>query len=200
MVSAPRVEVSPSVEADQRVFMRGVSYKDYELVLLARGEASVPRISYAEGVLELMSPSRSHETLKTLIGRLVEAYAEERGLDLNGFGSWTLKNPAVERGAEPDECYTLGPPGEVPDLALEVAWTHGGLDKLDIYAKLGVGEVWFWRKGRIEIHVLRGEGFEEVERSPLLPDLDLRHLETFLDEDNQTQAVRAYRLALRGGS
>lgn len=148
MVSAPHIEVSPPVEADQRVFMRGVSYKDYEMVLLARGEASVPRISYAQGVIELMSPSWNHEILETLIARLLEAYAEERELDLNGAGSWTLKNPEVERGAEPDECYTLGPKKAVPDLAIEVAWTHGGLDKLDIYAKLGVGEVWFWRKGR----------------------------------------------------
>lgn len=197
MVSAPRVEASPPVQADQRVFMRGLSYKDYELVLLARGEASVPRICYAKGVLELMSPSRDHETLKTLIARLLEAYAEERDLDLNGFGSWTLKNPEVERGAEPDECYTLGPPGEVPELAIEFVWTHGGLDKLEIYAKLGVGEVWLWRKGRIEVHQLRGEVFEEIEQSALLPDLDLENLASFLTETNQTKAVRAYRASLR---
>lgn len=111
-----------------------------------------------------MSPSWNHEILKKFIARPLEAYAEERNLDLNGAGSWTLKNPEVERGAEPDECYTLGPKKAVPDLAIEVAWTHGGLDKLDIYAELGVGEVWFWRKG---------------------------------GETSQTQAVRAYRTALR---
>ena len=87
MVSAPHVEPTSAVEADQRVFMRGVSYKDYELVLLARGEASVPRIAYAKGVVELMSPSWNREILKKLIARLLEAYAEERNLDLDGAGS-----------------------------------------------------------------------------------------------------------------
>ena len=85
----------------------------------------------------------------------------------------------------------------MPVLAIEVAWTHGGLDKLEIYARLGVGEVWFWRKGKIEVHVLRGEAFEPLERSALLPDLDLDQLASFLDAEHQTQAVRAYRAALR---
>jgi hypothetical protein len=37
-----------------------------------------------------------------------------------------------------------------------VIWTHGGLDKLEIYRGLGVREVWFWPEGRIEVHSLRG--------------------------------------------
>jgi Uma2 family endonuclease len=56
-----------------------------------------------------------------------------------------------------DECYIVGPDQnkEVPDLALEVVWTSGGLDKLEIYRRLGVGEVWIWKDGRITVHALR---------------------------------------------
>lgn len=36
------------------------------------------RVTYLEGQLEIMSPSRSHEMLKKLIARLLEAYAEEK--------------------------------------------------------------------------------------------------------------------------
>ena len=86
---------------------------------------------------------------------------------------------------------------ERPDLAIEVVWTSGGIDKLEIYARLGVGEVWFWRDGRIEVHVLRGGRHERATRSALLPDLDIDLLCSFLDRPTALQAVRAFRAALR---
>lgn len=157
-------------------------------------------MAYLEGDVELMTPSRSHESIKTWIARLLEAYAEERSIELNGYGSWTIKSAPKQRGVEPDECYILGVEHkEVPDLAIEVVWTHGGLHKLEIYRGLGVGEVWIWRDGAIAVYALGGAGYERVERSRLLPDLDLAFLTSFLDRDSQTQAVRAFRAALRQG-
>ena len=88
-----RVAKSPSAEdVDHRVFLHGVSWEQYEALDALRGESSVPRLTYLDGELELMSPSRHHETDKSLLGRLVVAYAEEIGIDLNAYGSWTLKN------------------------------------------------------------------------------------------------------------
>lgn len=66
-------------------------------------------MTYLEGSLELMSTSPEHERLKTIIGRLIEAFAEEADLDLNGFGAATFRKEAAARGLEPDECYTLEP-------------------------------------------------------------------------------------------
>ena len=154
---------------------------------------------YLDGDIELMSPSESHEGIKKTIARLVEAYADERGLEFNGFGSWTLKNAPKERGAEPDECYVLGATSKAkPDLAIEVMWTRGGLDKLSIYAGLGVRELWMWqRPGKISIYALRGEAYEEVARSELLPEIDLHALAEFVSMPSQSQAVRAYRSSLR---
>jgi Uma2 family endonuclease len=187
--------------ADQRVILHGVPWSHYEVLLALRGEASVPRLTYLSGELELMSPSQDHERLKTLIARLLEMYAVARRLPLNGFGSWTLRNAPRERGAEPDECYVLGEGRgkDRPDLAIEVVWTSGSLDKLAVYAGLGVGEVWFWREGRIEVYVLRAGAYARVERSALLPDLDLELLARFLTYDDQTRAAREY-LAELGGA
>lgn len=187
-----------ALDVDQRVFLHGVSWQDYERLLSIRGDESSPRIAYLAGEIELMSPSRSHERLKKLIARLVEAFAEERQLPLNGFGSWTLKSQAEERAAEPDECYSLGPPREVPDLVLEVVWSHGGIDKLDIYRRLGVREVWVWRERQVSVFVLRGDAYEQSERTELMPDLDLAELLTFADWEDQTAAVRAFRERVRG--
>jgi Uma2 family endonuclease len=193
--------VSPPVAAraeDQRVTLHDVSWADFELILQIRGDHSGVRLTYLNGVLELMSPSVDHEGIKTTIARLVEAYAEEKGLLFNGFGSWTLKNPGRARALEPDECYSLslGRPAR-PDLAIEVVWTSGGIDKLEVYRGLGVGEVWFWREGVIEVYGLVGERYERRERSALLPDLDLAELARHIDAENQTESVRRYRQTLR---
>ena len=182
---------------DQRVVLRGVDWSQYEAVLAMRGESAAVRIAYLEGVLELMSPSQDHERLKTTLARLVEAYAEELGLELEGIGSWTLKRQEHERGVEPDECYSLGPVREVPDLAIEVIWTSGGLDKLEIYRRLGVREIWLWRRGEIEVYVLHGDRYERAPRSELLPQIDLDLVRSLLDAPSQSAAVRELRARLR---
>jgi Uma2 family endonuclease len=185
--------------ADQRVVMHGTPWTHYEALLALRGEASSPRIAFLDGALELMTPSKDHERNKSYIGRLLEAYAIERGIDLSPYGSWTLKNAPRQSGAEPDECYIVGADQsrERPDLAIEVVWTSGGIDKLQIYARLGVGEVWLWRDGRIGVHVLRSGRYESARHSALFPELDVELLCSFLDRPTALQAVRAFREALR---
>jgi len=182
---------------DQRVILHGVTWDQYEAVLAMRGDASGVRIAYLVGELELMSPSRDHESIKTCIARLVEAYAEERGLRLDGFGSMTLRDRPKERGVEPDECYEVDGPKELPDFAIEVVWTSGGVDKLEIYRAFGVREVWIWRDDRIEVHALGGEGYRRVARSEILPGLDLAAVGALATRADQTGAVREFRRGLR---
>jgi Uma2 family endonuclease len=184
---------------DHIVHLRGATWADYERLLEIRGDRSAPRLTYLEGVLEIMSPSRSHESIKSLIGRLVEVWCLERGVEFSTYGSWTLENRAVERGAEPDECYVFGRVSEPerPDLAIEVVWTSGGLNKLEVYRTLGVREVWYWRRGRITVHLLRENGYEAAPASAALPGIDLEQLASFLDRPMTSQAIREYREALR---
>src|SRR5207247_8023419 len=142
-----------------------------------------------------MSPSPDHESIKSRIGRLVEVWCLERGVEFSTYGSWTIGSKVAQRGAEPDECYVFGQVAapERPDLAIEVIWTAGGIDKLEVYRGLGVGEVWMWRDGVIEIHVLGGDQYERRERSSVFPDLDLAELASFIEPEDQTGAVRRYR-------
>jgi Uma2 family endonuclease len=189
--AVPRGEHVPT--ADQRLVTYNVPWSHYEAHLALRGDAPVPRMAYLRGAMELMSPSKDHERIKSYLGRLLEAYALERGLDLSPYGSWTLKDAPKEAGAEPDECYLVGPDQDRdrPDLAIEVAWTSGGLDKLEIYRRLTVAEVWFWRDDRIAVHVLHEGRYQQIDRSRLFPDLDLRLLCALLDRPTALQAVRA---------
>jgi len=84
-----------------------------------------------------------------------------------------------------------------PDLAIEVEWTSGRIDKLDIYRKLGVRELWYYREGRITPYVLRGERYREVPRSKALPDIDLAELASLLDRPTASRAIRDYQRLLR---
>jgi Uma2 family endonuclease len=186
-------EHDDTTTADSIVVLHNVSWDDYERVLAIRGDHSAPRISYLEGELEIMSPSYDHEKIKSYIGRLLEAWCMDRGIEFTAVGSWTLKERKESRGAEADECYVFGPERrDRPQLAIEVAWTHGGLDKLAIYERLGVEEVWFWRKSMIEVYVFANGSFTRARRSRLLPELDLERLASMLDRDTLSQALRDF--------
>ncbi len=194
--SAPPGEYVPT--ADQRIVTCGAPWSHFETQLALRGDHSGPRIAFLDGVLELMSPSKDHERIKSYIGRLIEAYALEHDIDLSPYGSWTLRAARKLAGLEPDECYLIGDQArDTPDLAIEVVWTSGGIDKLEIYRRLGVREVWRWQDSRIEVHVLREQRYEISERSTLFPDLDVQLLGSFLDHPTALQAVKAFREALR---
>lgn len=182
---------------DQIVHLDGVTWEDFERLLAIRGDRPVPRFAYLNGVLELMSPSKEHESIKSLIGRLVEVYCEAVRIEFAVYGSWTIKDQQQERGAEPDECYVFGTEDrDRPDLAIEVEWTSGRIEKLEVYRKLGISEVWFWRRGRIQAHALRGDDYEAITVSEVLPQLDLELLASFLDRPRTSLAMREFRAAL----
>jgi len=183
--------------ADHRVVLAGVSWEHYEVELIMRGEKSTPRIAYLEGAMELTSPSREHERITSYLGRLIEVYAELHDIELSPYRSWTLKS-GRRAGGEPDECYIVGADQTKarPDLVIEVIWTSGGIDKLEIYQQLGIAEVWFWIDGKLDVHALRDGRYERVATSRWLPGLDLALLCSFLDRRSVHVAQRDFRAAL----
>jgi Uma2 family endonuclease len=192
---------SPVPELDQHVKMRALSFQAYEAMLAWRGESSVPRMTFLDGVLELMSPSESHEAWKKRLARLFEAWADELGIDVDGVGSWTLKDPRQECGAEPDECYVLGgmkPSTTVPDMAIEVAYSRQDTKKLEVYRRLGVREVWFYQESGLSFYVLRKQGYVLSDKSVVFSAFDADVILPFMKtQGSQSQAVAGLRKALR---
>jgi len=178
------------------MLIHGVSWRDY-VILREALDAPGLRMTYCKGILELMSPSRLHELSKKTIARLVELYAFLKKKPLIAYGSTTFRREAKERGAEPDECWRLGAPlkdGESPHIVLEVIQTNPFLDKLEVYDGLEVPEVWLWRDHAFELYRRRsaGGGYDRVNASTFLPELDFSVLASFAQREDQDVALQEF--------
>jgi Uma2 family endonuclease len=87
-----------------------------------------------------------------------------------------------------------------PDIAVEVIWTSGGIDKLEVYRKLGVREVWFYERGTLRFFTLREERYAGIERSELLPGADPELFVRRMAAPSQSEAIQLLCGALRPGS
>lgn len=102
-------------------------------------------------------------------------------------------------GCAPAACAGLGATPEAkdrPDLVIEVVWTSGGLDKLEIYRRLGVGEVWFWKRDALSVHVLVDGRYQPRAHSVCLPELDLDLVCRLVSVDPLNEAIRQLRESL----
>lgn len=182
---------------DQRVVLRGVSWEQY-LALADAREKHRPLLSFLDGELEVLMPGWRHEFVKKLLARLLEMYAFERRIRILAYGNTTRRNPRRRAGAEADESYLVGPRKRL--LICEVVQTHGGIDKLEVYRRLGADEVWFWIRGELSVYCLVDGAYKPRRRSVAFPKLDLRALERIInstDEDAQDDAVHAFVRSLR---
>ncbi len=186
---------------DQHVVLEGISWDELMSIVRKRDEAGnkQPRVHYVDGVLELMMASMPHEYVKTTLGRLIEAWSEHVDTPLEGYGSFLIENKRRRRAAQADECYFIGVPGKrtKPDLAVEVVWTRGALDKLEVYRRLGVREVWIWEDRRISVFAFDGETWRKHSDSVLLPDVDLRLFERCVATGSQVKALKILCRALK---
>ncbi len=88
----------------------------------------------------------------------------------------------------------LDPP---PDLAIEIEISTRLLDRVGIYAALGVPELWRFDGERLLVCRLRSGGrYEAVKKSWNLPMLPIAEVQRFLDlrkTTDETTVVRAFR-------
>jgi Uma2 family endonuclease len=163
---------------EQRFCVAAIDFPTYVAIADLLGERHI-RATYAGGVLELMTLSQEHEHLKTLIGAFIETLVVERDIDMKPGGFMTLRRVDLERGIEADECYWIANEAAVrhvkefdfakdppPDLAVEVEISRSSLDRMDIYRRLRVPEVWRCDADGIHFEVLSDDGqYEPSERS-----------------------------------
>ncbi|NUQ63362.1 MAG: Uma2 family endonuclease [Pirellulales bacterium] len=196
------------IEPDLYV-LHDVSWEFYEACLNELGDRNI-RLTYDRGTLEFMSPSETHNRSKRLLGRLIEALTEELGIEIRSEGSTTWRKKRLRRGLEPDEAYyveheplvrgreTIDPAVDPPpDLVIEVEVTRRIVDRLGIYAALGVREIWRCAADGLRVFVLGDDGkYHEADQSPSFPFLPLEEVNRFFarrNEMGETAWVRSFR-------
>ena len=160
------------------------------------------RLSFLDGVLEIkLMPGEPHETVKKRIAALVELYLLMAGFDFTPTGSMTLESETGKVKREADESYKLAPGRKLPDLAIEIVFSSGGINQLEAYKRLKIKEVWFWEDGLLEVYHLRGEGntldYEKVSSSEEVKGIDLDLLLRCINMVNHVDAVRTFQQGLQ---
>jgi Uma2 family endonuclease len=201
----------------ESVLIEDVSWELYDLAAREMCHGGT-RMVYDNGTLEIMTVGRHHELVKKSAARILEYMAVELDWPLNGFGNVTLRRRDLCIGLEPDECYYINTPmpepdstdkgaelnllkNPPPDLAIEVEITRSSVDKISIYQRIGVCEIWRWTgDGFIILHKQPDGKYAHINNSMMLPDLDitlLASLTTLAIEHGQPAAMRALRNRLR---
>lgn len=192
-------------DPEERRTVIPVSWSQYEALLSDLGDQSSYRVSYLDGVLEIVAPSRRHEGGKTRIGTLLEIYFLETNTEYFPTGSTTFRKSEQQAGVELDESYCIGTDKEFPDLAIEVVVTSGGINRLALYQRLEVQEVWFWQENRLAIYHLRQDskqftstfGYEAINRSEVLPKLNIELLTECIQNPNPLAAAKQFRQGIQ---
>jgi Uma2 family endonuclease len=189
-------------EPEERIVLCGHSWRWYLDLDKALGDDRPgPRFYYLDGDLEIMTTSKEHERVKKWIGDLLAIYFDEIGMEIMPRGQATMRLALKQAGAEPDESWCLGQEKQFPDLVVEIALTRGGVNKLELYRRFEVPEVWFWGADGLRILALRQDhsGYEPVPQSRLLPNLDIRLLERCVKIASWREARREFRARLAAG-
>ena len=182
------------------VVLRGVNYEVY-CTLRDDHRNDHLRMTYHDGVLEIISPAFRHDRGSRRLMMIVCAYAAATRLDYEGSGSTTFRRgipgEPIGKGKEPDESFyfrhldvirpkdsldlDIDPP---PDLWIEVDNRASSAGRLPVYAAFGIPEVWRYqpRQRRLWIGRLTDGTYTEVEESRCLPGLTSTLLLQFLDE------------------
>jgi Uma2 family endonuclease len=205
-------DVLPANEPLRHFLFENVSWEYYTQTLqeLERSGQHA-RVTFDRGRMEIMTVGRRHELIKMAIGRLLEAYANEMRVGIEGVGNVTCRRQGLTQGLEADECYYVttvySGPEEIldldnnppPDLAVEVEVSRSVIRRAPIYAALGVPELWRFDGRRVNAEELAGGVYRPLARSRFFPDIDLVEFSKFVVRaiKNQRAVVLEYIDVLR---
>ncbi len=196
------------VKPGQQLLLQDISWQDFEEILDELGEHRSSRISYSNGVLEIMVPLPEHEKDKEIIGDIVKILLDELEIDFESLGSTTFKNEQMNQAIEPDACFyiqnyqavlgkdrldlSIDPP---PDLAIEIDITNR--TQLDNYLLLEVPELWRYTRQGVQIYLLEGKRYTKSLTSPNFPNISIVELiESHVKQaqtEGRSKAIRAFR-------
>ncbi|HEY9651004.1 MAG TPA: Uma2 family endonuclease, partial [Coleofasciculaceae cyanobacterium] len=189
-----------------------VSWQTFKALMADIGEDRSCRLAYDQGLLEIRVPYEQHEEPKILISSFVEALADELEIEIRQLGSLTLEREDLTRAVEPDTCFYIQNESQVrgkeiklpnvppPDLVVESDYTHSSLNKFNIYASLGVPELWRYRKQSLQVYQLIEGKYEKTDESLAFPFIPITEIPGLIEQSKivgQRASVRLFRARLR---
>ncbi len=181
------------IQSPDRVIVPRISWQTYQSLTKDFEQEPAIRLTYDQGFLEIRMPLDPHETYKKLLGRLVEAATEELDLEIRSLGSRTCDREDLAKGLEPDQCYYIQNESLVrgveqielnrfppPDLALEIDITSSSINRMSIYAALGVPEIWRYDGQSLVILNLYSSEYVVQDKSIAIPVLTAEAMLEFL--------------------
>lgn len=209
-------EASPGWRAgsEQRLLLHNVSWGSYVAIGTALADRPALRMTYDRGSLEFMVTSSQHEIYKRWFSRLIEALTEECNQPIVTAGNMTFQREDLERGLEADDCFwiaaeprmrgklawdpAIDPP---PDLALEIEISRSALPRMNIYAALGVPEVWRFDGSALRVELLQPDGtYAVADRSLAFPAIPVSEIVPFLQPSTELDSLsvlRSFRVWVR---
>ncbi|MBC5795364.1 Uma2 family endonuclease [Anabaena aphanizomenioides LEGE 00250] len=203
-----------STPAEQRTVLYDVSWDTFESLLKDTGENRGSRFAYECGTLEIMTPLFEHENPKGNFSNFIVALAEELDIELRSAGSTTLKRKIIKKGIEPDTCYyiqnepairgketlnlEIDPP---PDLAIEIDITSSSVNKFNIYAALGVAELWRYDGDVLRFYQLLEGEYIEINFSVAFPVISVSDMTRFIQQSKnmgEIALLKSFRAWVRG--
>ncbi|MEH2015239.1 Uma2 family endonuclease [Nostoc sp.] len=203
-----------STLAEQRTVLHNISWETFEALLRDTGEDRGSRFAYDCGVLEIMTPLFEHENPKIQFDRFIFALAVELKIKIRSAGSTTLKRKPITRGIEPDTCYYIqNEPlirgkqeldlrtDPVPDLAVEIDITSSSVNKFNIYAALGVAELWRYNGEVLKFYHLVESQYIEIKLSIAFPLISVSDMNRFIQQSktmDEIDLVQSFSAWVRG--
>ena len=208
-VASDYLEAITHLPIGTKLLAEDVAWDEYEQLLSGLGPSYSVRVFYDRGRMEIVSPKPIHERPIEILHTLVIAIRDQLDIDIESLGSTTLKRQIREAGAEPDACFYVqnaavihgyldldlahDPP---PDLVIESDHTSISLDKFDIYARLGVPEIWRVFNQQVAFWRLRRNNYHEVKYSHCFSFLPVDILNEYLEQGlmrGERHAAKAFR-------
>ncbi len=190
-MTAQLLEKKQATINNNNILLYGITWQQFKALEKTFNSIAGVRLIYLDGVLQIMILGTEHEYYKRTISLLLDAYLRHKNIRYYSGGSATLGNKEITGQKEPDESYHINNKKDIPDLIIEVIVTCGGINILEIYQRIGIPEVWFWEDGVLTIYSLQ-ESYQKVEKSVLLPDLDLNLLTKYITYHDQYDAVTEF--------
>ncbi len=193
------------------IHLSGISWQTYETLRSELRNRRL-RLTYNHGTLEIMAPSPEHELSKEVLGRFIETLAEETDLPIYPKGSTTLQRRELS-GVEPDKCFyirnialvrgkkrldlTVDPE---PDLVIKIDVTSSSTNRLQVYADLGVAEVWIYNGDSLIVKQLQNSTYIDSQTSQFFASIPISKITRFLQQAQTAdylELVKAFRRWVR---